>query len=139
MPESTTLWTDGFCETHLGAWAFLLDRSGGPRESRSGTEADTSLNKMELTAVLEGLRELTPGSVVVVRSVSSRVKAWLTKPTRYNLRSTRIICEQIHKLIENNGLHVSFKHGGGGDAGWTNVGFVRELAEKACRLRTHRR
>lgn len=70
------LFTDGACSGNPGpgGWAFLLrhPRSGKAVE-RSGGERETTNNRMELTAVIEGLSSLTRRSVVELYSDSQYV------------------------------------------------------------------
>jgi len=78
------LFTDGACSGNPGpgGWAFLLrhPRSGKAVE-RSGGERETTNNRMELTAVIEGLSALTRFSVVELYSDSQYVlkglKEWM--------------------------------------------------------------
>jgi len=73
---SVELYTDGACSGNPGpgGWAFLLrhPRSGKAVE-RSGGEDETTNNRMELTAVIEGLGALTRASVVDLYSDSQYV------------------------------------------------------------------
>ncbi|MFG0312805.1 MAG: ribonuclease HI [Phycisphaerales bacterium] len=68
--------TDGACSGNPGpgGWAFLLrhPRSGKAVE-RSGGERETTNNRMELMAVIEGLTALTRRSVVELYSDSQYV------------------------------------------------------------------
>lgn len=70
------LYTDGACSGNPGpgGWAFLLrhPRSGKAVE-KSGGEHETTNNRMELTAVIEGLSALTRSSVVELYSDSQYV------------------------------------------------------------------
>lgn len=70
------LFTDGACSGNPGpgGWAFLLrhPRSGKAVE-QSGGEHETTNNRMELTAVIEGLSALTRTSVVELYSDSQYV------------------------------------------------------------------
>ncbi len=70
------LFTDGACSGNPGpgGWAFLLrhPRSGKAVE-RSGGERETTNNRMELMAVIEGLSALTRRSVVELYSDSQYV------------------------------------------------------------------
>lgn len=78
------LFTDGACSGNPGpgGWAYILKHpaTGKSRES-SGAEADTTNNRMELQAVIEGLDALTRSSVVDLTSDSKYVldglKTWL--------------------------------------------------------------
>lgn len=70
------LYTDGACSGNPGpgGWGYILEHpgSGSVRED-SGGEADTTNNRMELTAVIRGLEALTKGSVVELYSDSEYV------------------------------------------------------------------
>lgn len=78
------LFTDGACSGNPGpgGWAYILKHpaSGTVRE-RSGAELDTTNNRMELIAVIEGLRAIKKPSRVDVTSDSQYVlkglKEWL--------------------------------------------------------------
>ena len=66
MPESKSLptvhlYTDGGCSGNPGpgGWAFLLRHPAtGKQLERSGAERETTNNRMELMAVIEGLSVL---------------------------------------------------------------------------------
>lgn len=76
------IWTDGACKGNpgLGGWGVLL-RSGEHRKELFGGERLTTNNRMELTAVVEGLRALKGPSAVTVHTDSSYVmngmKTWI--------------------------------------------------------------
>lgn len=78
------LFTDGACSGNPGpgGWAYILRHpaSGSVREG-SGGERDTTNNRMELRAVIEGLSALTRPSLVDLTSDSKYVldglKDWL--------------------------------------------------------------
>ncbi|MEO1582944.1 MAG: ribonuclease HI [Planctomycetota bacterium] len=70
------LYTDGACSGNPGpgGWGLVLRHpSSGKEVERSGAEADTTNNRMELTAVIEGLRLLTRRSRVELYSDSKYV------------------------------------------------------------------
>ncbi len=61
------LFTDGGCSGNPGpgGWAFVLRHpSSGKELERFGSEAQTTNNRMELTAVIEGLAALSKPSTV---------------------------------------------------------------------------
>ena len=63
------LFTDGACRGNPGpgGWAFVLRHpASGSEKELSGGEAGTTNNRMELQAVIEGLRALTRASEVEV-------------------------------------------------------------------------
>jgi ribonuclease HI len=78
------LFTDGACSGNPGpgGWAFILRHPVSGKEiERSGGEAQTTNNRMELMAVIRGLEALTRASKVELWSDSQYVlkglKEWL--------------------------------------------------------------
>jgi ribonuclease HI len=78
------LHTDGACEGNPGpgGWAFILKHPATNKElARSGAEAQTTNNRMELRAVIEGLTALKAPSLVELYSDSKYVlnglKEWM--------------------------------------------------------------
>ncbi len=70
------LFTDGACSGNPGpgGWAFVLRHPASQKELvRSGGEPDTTNNRMEMQAVIEGLSALTRPTVVELISDSSYV------------------------------------------------------------------
>ncbi|MFG0256736.1 MAG: ribonuclease HI [Phycisphaerales bacterium JB043] len=70
------LHTDGACSGNPGpgGWAYILHHPGtGKRVEHSGAEHDTTNNRMELIALIEGLSALTRPSVVDIYSDSQYV------------------------------------------------------------------
>lgn len=83
--KRVTVYTDGSCDTgsRRGGWAYLLEYEGR-RKTASGFEADTTNNRMELTAAVRALEALTePCEVRLVTDSEYLKKAftdgWLTK------------------------------------------------------------
>ncbi|MFY9316610.1 MAG: ribonuclease HI [Burkholderiales bacterium] len=79
------IYADGACRGNPGpgGWGVLL-RSGGRERELHGGEAQTTNNRMELTAVIEGLRALKGPSQVrvytdsqyVQKGISQWIHAW---------------------------------------------------------------
>lgn len=69
------LFTDGACSGNPGpgGWAYILRRSNGEESVEYGGESATTNNRMELLAVIEGLRALDGPSVVDLFSDSKYV------------------------------------------------------------------
>ena len=66
--KQVTIYTDGACSGNPGAggWGTILDYNGRQKEL-SGAEAQTTNNRMELTAVIAGLQALKePCRVLIV-------------------------------------------------------------------------
>lgn len=77
--KHVTVHTDGSCETQTGdgGWAYLLDYRGKQR-SASGFEADTTNNRMELTAAVRALEALTEPCTVEIVTDSQYLKKAFT-------------------------------------------------------------
>ncbi|MFI4854403.1 MAG: ribonuclease HI [Phycisphaerales bacterium JB065] len=81
------LFTDGACSGNPGpgGWAFLLKHAAsGSQKEGSGGDPATTNNRMELQAVIEGLKALTRPSIVdlysdskyVLDGLESWIKGW---------------------------------------------------------------
>lgn len=84
MNPHVQLFTDGACSGNPGpgGWAFILRHPASGKEiERSGGEPETTNNRMELLAVIEGLAAITRPSQVDLTSDSQYVlnglKEWL--------------------------------------------------------------
>ena len=80
------LFTDGGCSGNPGpgGWAYLLQHPAtGKQIERSGGERETTNNRMELTALIEGLSALKKPSCVQVFTdsvyVGKGISEWMTK------------------------------------------------------------
>ena len=84
MSESTVervvLYTDGACKGNPGpgGWGVLLEW-GDHRKELCGGESETTNNRMEITAVIEGLQALSRPCQVLVVTDSVYVKDGVTK------------------------------------------------------------
>jgi len=74
------IWTDGGCRPNPGpgGWAAILKYKGKIREL-SGAEADTTNNRMELTAAAEALTALSRPCKVVLHTDSQYLKDGITR------------------------------------------------------------
>jgi ribonuclease HI len=84
--SEVVLFTDGACSGNPGpgGWAFILRHPASEKEiERSGGEAETTNNRMELTAVVEGLSALKrPSHVTLVTDsvyVGKGLSEWMPK------------------------------------------------------------
>ncbi len=74
MPSPTvTIYTDGACSGNPGpgGWAAVLVAPSGKEKELSGAEAQTTNNRMELTAAAEALEALTEPCAVRIHSDSA--------------------------------------------------------------------
>ncbi|MCH9719600.1 MAG: ribonuclease HI [Actinomycetia bacterium] len=78
--EPVVLYTDGACKGNPGpgGWGVLLEW-GDHRKELCGGESDTTNNRMEITAVIEGLRALSRSCQVLVVTDSIYVRDGVTK------------------------------------------------------------
>ena len=81
--KTVNIYTDGACKGNPGAggWAAILECDGREKELFGG-EKNTTNNRMELTAAIEGLRALNKPCLVVLYSdsqylVNAMNKGWL--------------------------------------------------------------
>ena len=84
---SVILYTDGACSGNPGpgGWGFIMEHpDSGKRLARSGGEPQSTNNRMELMAVIEGLSalkqpcrvEVVSDSAYVLNGLSSWMKSW---------------------------------------------------------------
>ncbi|MBQ8360237.1 MAG: ribonuclease HI [Oscillospiraceae bacterium] len=78
--KTVTLYTDGACSGNPGpgGWGAILEYNGVEKEL-SGGESSTTNNRMELTAVIEGLQALKESCIVELYSDSKYVIDGLSK------------------------------------------------------------
>jgi ribonuclease HI len=92
-PGEALIWTDGACSGNPGpgGWAAIVVAAPGAGAiERSGGDPATTNNRMELTAVLEGLRALPDGgsvcivtdSLLVLQSMTTWIDGWKRKGWR---------------------------------------------------------
>lgn len=136
----TVVFTDGACSGNPGpgGWAWAI-RGGA---WRSGAEAHTTNQRMEVTAVLEALRELPwpievhSDSTYVVNCFRDRWwEGWLRRDWRNSQRkpvANRDLWEPLVTLYRQAPSQVSF-HWVKGHSGDPMNDLVDQLAVEACR------
>ena len=74
------VYTDGACSGNPGpgGWGAIL-MSGGHRKELRGSEADTTNNRMELSAAIGALEALKKPSIVALNTDSNYLKDGITK------------------------------------------------------------
>lgn len=79
-PNWVDLYTDGACKGNpgVGGWGALM-RYGDHDKSLCGGEANTTNNRMELLAVIEGLKALNRGCAVRVHTDSQYVQKGISE------------------------------------------------------------
>lgn len=127
--QEVKIYTDGSClgNPGPGGWCFIRFINGWTCV-RSGNSTCTTNNRMELTAVISGLKSLTKPSNVEVITDSNYVKdaftekrllgwisnGWLTKAGRPV--KNRDLWEELHALAETHNVTWRWVHGHSGDA-----------------------
>ena len=78
--KSVEIFTDGACRGNPGpgGWGALL-RSGGKEKELFGGERETTNNRMELTAAIEGLKALKESCEVALTTDSEYVRKGITE------------------------------------------------------------
>ena len=78
--KTVTLYTDGACKGNpgKGGWGVLM-RYGSHEKELFGGEAHTTNNRMELTAIIQGLAALKRSCAVVIYTDSQYVKNGMEK------------------------------------------------------------
>ncbi len=122
--KTVTIYTDGACSGNPGpgGWGAILAFQGVEKEL-SGGEADTTNNRMELTAVIEALRclkepcivELYSDSKYVIDALQKRwVFAWQRNGWRKADKKPALnvdLWEQLMPLLDRHELHYHWVKG----------------------------
>lgn len=80
-PDEAMLWTDGACSGNPGpgGWAAIIVAPTGETTELSGGTWETTNNRMEYTAAIEGLRALDQGAPVCIVTDSRLMIDSMTK------------------------------------------------------------
>jgi len=119
------LFTDGACSGNPGpgGWAYILrDRATGAEHEESGGEPETTNNRMELTAAIEGLAALRAPSFVDLYSDSQYVlkglSEWMASWKRRGWRTSgkqpvknRELWERLDALRERHDVRFHWIRG----------------------------
>ncbi len=116
-----TIYTDGSCQTQtrIGGWAAVLS-CGEHRKALSGSVADTTVNAMELTAVVNGLSALKEmhqtvslytDSKYVARGVNEWLPDWVARGWLTASKqpvANRGLWEQLQALMQKHTVIVTW-------------------------------
>ena len=109
METKTKLYTDGACLGNPGAggWASILYFKSH-KKILCGNEADTTNNRMELTAVIEGLSALTrPVNITIItdsKYVMNGIDKWIANWKKNNWKTSN------KKAVKNKDLWLNLTH-----------------------------
>jgi len=128
MQRKVELYTDGACRGNPGpgGWGVLLRYRGAEKELYGG-EAETTNNRMELTAVIMGLKELKRPCRVRIGTDSQYVlkgaSEWLEGWKRRNWKTAskapvlnRDLWQQIDELVQTHEVSWEWIRGHSGHA-----------------------
>lgn len=118
------LYTDGGCRSKgLGAWAFAVIQDNKLLSDKSGLIDETTNNRMELTAVIQGLKRFdsSTADVEVVSDstyiVNCFLQKWYVKWRRNNWQNSnhievlnRDLWEELLDIVERFKKPVQWKH-----------------------------
>jgi ribonuclease HI len=105
------LYTDGACKGNpgKGGWAFLLlDEDRGYCIQASGSEAKTTNNRMEMLAVIEGLRFIPMGSEVKIVTDSRYVIVTTESKTPIHKLANADLVVMVRELLAK--VTYTFEH-----------------------------
>lgn len=123
------MWTDGACKGNPGpgGWGVLM-RYGQHEKELFGGEAVTTNNRMELTAVIEGLRALTRPSKVelhvdstyVMKGMTEWIHGWKRNGWRTSAKkpvANAELWQELDGLISRHDVSWTWVRGHAGDPG----------------------
>jgi ribonuclease HI len=119
-----TVHTDGACSGNPGpgGWGVVFSFEGFNLAEFSGSDDDTTNNKMELAAAREAIRRAPLMASLVVVTDSLNVIGWLSRGWKRNDAGIAAVCREIDTLRAERaaagGGAVTFRHvkGHNGDA-----------------------
>lgn len=112
--KKVEIFTDGACSGNpgIGGWGVLL-RFGKHEKELSGGEVDTTNNKMEMTAVIEGLSQLKEpcdvtiytDSQYVLKGYTQWLPSWIAKGWKTAGKKPVANVELWQKIVELSKKH----------------------------------
>lgn len=143
--SAVELFTDGAClgNPGPGGWAALL-RHGSHERELSGGESDTTNNRMELLAVINGLEALrkpctvavTTDSQYVMKGVQEWMSRWIAKGWRTaggDPVKNRDLWERMNAALNGHQTHWNWVRGHNGHAENERVDKLARMAAEAVR------
>jgi len=120
--SKVTIFTDGAVSIHgsqQGGWCAILTSGILVKEISGIVPSPTKINRVELTAVLEGLKTLTKPCDVIIHTDSKNVIGWLygfdlikdipqNKKWKRKDPSISKLCSEIETVISKGGHSVSW-------------------------------
>jgi ribonuclease HI/DNA polymerase-3 subunit epsilon len=129
-PSVVTLYVDGACRGNpgLGGWGALIEQADGQKQELWGGEHNTTNNRMELTAAIEGIKALDAAIPLRIWTDSSYVQKgmseWLAGWKKKNWRKAdgkpvinADLWQQLDVLCQNRVIDWRWIKGHAGHAG----------------------
>ncbi len=121
MTTNIRITTDGSCETQTrkGGWAAIL-QAGAHRKVLTGQASDTTVNSMELTAVIEGLSalkavnqtvEIITDSQYVARGINQWMPDWIARGWQTANKkpvANLDLWQKLHTLLTQHNVSVKW-------------------------------
>lgn len=108
--------TDGACKGNPGpgGWGAVIEQNGG-QVKLSGSEPQTTNNRMEMTAVIKGLEAVDASANVLISSDSTYVINTMTKG--WKRKANQDLWDQLDRLIGIRNVSWRWVRGHNGDRG----------------------
>ena len=108
--------TDGACKGNPGpgGWGTVIEQNGN-QQKLSGSEPQTTNNRMEMTAVIKGLEAVDPLVKVLISSDSTYVINTMTKG--WKRKANHDLWDQLDRLGKNRDISWLWVRGHNGDRG----------------------
>ena len=108
--------TDGACKGNPGpgGWAAVIEQNGG-QVKLSGSEPQTTNNRMEMTAVIKGLEAVDASANVLISSDSTYVINTMTKG--WKRKANQDLWDQLDRLVGSRNVSWRWVRGHNGDRG----------------------
>jgi len=108
--------TDGACKGNPGpgGWGAVIEQNGG-QVKLSGSEPQTTNNRMEMTAVIKGLEAIDASANVLISSDSTYVINTMTKG--WKRKANQDLWDQLDRLTGSRNVSWRWVRGHNGDRG----------------------
>lgn len=106
--------TDGACKGNPGpgGWAVVFSQADKAIAEFSGSNPNTTNNRMELTAVREAIRQAPKNVKLEIVTDSKLVIGWLSQGFKRNEPSIAVLCGEIDTLRAGRGFALDDPTGG---------------------------
>ena len=108
--------TDGACKGNPGpgGWGAVIEQNGG-QVKLSGSEPQTTNNRMEMTAVIKGLEAVDASANVLISSDSTYVINTMTKG--WKRKANQDLWDHLDRLVGSRNVSWRWVRGHNGDRG----------------------